>query len=41
MNDNNMKSLLERLHSLLGPMSTFYDGPPHLVRAEGVRACVG
>lgn len=30
-------ALLERRQRLLGPMSTFYDEPLHLVRGEGVR----
>ena len=37
MIDNQQKVLLEKRQRLLGPMSTFYDEPLHLVRGEGVR----
>lgn len=37
MKDSNTKALLKRRQRLLGPMSTFYDEPLHLVRGEGVR----
>ena len=37
MIDKTTKALLEKRHRLLGPMSTFYDEPLHLVRGEGVR----
>lgn len=37
MIDSDTKTLLERRQRLLGPMSTFYDEPLHLVRGEGVR----
>jgi 4-aminobutyrate aminotransferase-like enzyme len=37
MIDKNLQALLERRDRLLGPMSTFYEEPLHLVRGEGVR----
>jgi len=37
MIDGDTEALLERRQRLLGPMSTFYDEPLHLVRGEGVR----
>jgi len=37
MIENATETLLERRDRLLGPMSTFYDDPLHLVRGEGVR----
>jgi len=36
MIDNDTQALLERRQQLLGPMSTFYDEPLHLVRGQGV-----
>ena len=37
MINNETQALLEKRQRLLGPMSTFYDEPLHLVRGEGVR----
>jgi len=37
MIEKETEALLERRQRLLGPMSTFYDEPLHLVRGDGVR----